>query len=138
MHFIPLERRAHRYPTDRAQRLVPVQGRFDIEQAKTAGGAGRAFLSIGIGNASAEHLITTAKPQDQPAAPVMRQNIDVPAFRAQCGQIGDGRLRSRQDDQPGLCRDRLAGRDHLQLNTGFEFQGIKVIEIGYAIQSASR
>lgn len=110
MHLIPLKRCAHRHPAHRPQRLVRVQRRFDIKQAKAACTACRAFKSIGIGDAVSKHLIAAAQPQNQPAAPVVRQNINIPALPAQSCQIGDTRLRSGQDDERGLHRDRLAGR----------------------------
>ena len=48
------------------------------------------------------------------------------------GEIGDGRFRSGQDDQPGVARHRLVRADEDEIDAGIEPQRIEVVEVGDA------
>jgi len=50
------------------------------------------------------------------------------------GQVGNGRLAARQDDQIGLDRQGLAGSDDPESDAGFLRQGVEIVEIGDAVQ----
>ncbi len=54
-----------------------------------------------VGDLAPEHLIAAAEARDFPAAPRMGEDVDVPALRPQRLEIGEGRLRARQDDEIG-------------------------------------
>ena len=62
----------------------------------------------------------------------MRLQVDVPAGRAQGREVGDGRLRARQDDQRGVAGDRLAGPEEDEIDALFQPQRIEVVEVGDA------
>src|SRR3546814_13329535 len=81
-----------------------------------------------------EHLVSAAQSDDQAAAPMMGENVDVPALAAQRGEIRDGCLGPRQDDDRRLGRDGTARRNPSQLDAGFELEGIAVVEVGAAGQ----
>ena len=61
----------------------------------------------------------------------MGEKIDVPALLAKKGEVGDGRLAARQDDEI-RDRQRLAGRDEDEPHRGLEPQRIEIVEIGDA------
>eukprot|EP01136_Pigoraptor_vietnamica_P026946 Opistho-1_new@82592 len=65
---------------------------------------------------------------------MMGKNVDIPALRANRRQIGQRCLGSRQHDQRGLRRDRLAGRHHHHLHIGFQHQRVEVVEVRDARQ----
>ena len=79
---------------------------------------------------AAEHLIAAANAEDMPALAAMRQDVDVPALAAQEGEIGERRLRSRQDDQRRVARQRLARPDQDQLDRRLGAQRVEIVEIG--------
>src|SRR3546814_9780570 len=70
--------------------------RLDIEQAEPLDLGGRPLDPQRIGDQASKHLVTAAQPDDHPAAPVVRPDVDVPALGAQRGHVGDRRLRSGQ------------------------------------------
>ena len=80
----------------------------DIEQAESFDGAGLAVDAVGIGNRLAEHLIAAAEPEHMTAAADVRLDVDVPALRAQKGEIADGGFATGQDDDVGVGRNGLA------------------------------
>ena len=63
-----------------------------VQQAQTGRGAGRPFKTVGIRDRAAQHLIAATETKNPPAAPVMGRKVNVPALRAQKGQIGARRL----------------------------------------------
>ena len=85
-----------------------------------------------IGDAAAEHLVAAADAQDKSAAPQMGPQVDVPAEFPQRREIGDGRLRSRQDDQRGVARHRLMRPEKDQIDAGFQSKRIEIVEVGDA------
>ena len=60
-------------------------------------------MPCGIGDAAAEHLVAAAQAEHAAAAADMGDDVDVPALLPQDGEIGDGRLRARQEDEIGLA-----------------------------------
>ncbi len=65
------------------------------------------------------------------AAPaVMRQEIDVPALRAQEGEIAAGRFRAGDDDEAHVAGDRFARTHHHKIDARFELERIEIVEIG--------
>jgi hypothetical protein len=63
-----------------------------VEQSKSRRVAGRSFDPIGISDAAAEHLIAAAEAKHVSAAAMMRKKVNVPALRAQEGEVATGRL----------------------------------------------
>src|SRR5258708_9582465 len=111
MYFIPRDgpAAADRFARDLDQHLVAFQDRIDVEQAETLDFRRGPLDAVWIGDAAAEHLIAAADSQDRAAAPQMGPEVDVPAELPERGEIGDGRLRARQDDQRGIARHGLVG-----------------------------
>ncbi len=132
MHFVALERHAVRGARDLDQHLVALQHRVDWQQAEPFDGRRRALNALRIGDAAAKHLVAAADAQHLPAAPHMRLQVDVPAVRAQGGEIGDGRLRARQDHQRRVAGDRLARPHEHQVDPRLQPQRIEVVEVGDA------
>ncbi len=91
--------------------------------------AGAPSIPCGSAMLRPEHLIAAAEPKHAPAAPHMRGDVDVPALLAQCGEIGDGRLRPRQDDQVA-DGEGAAALDHDEVDIGLGRQRIEIVEIG--------
>mmetsp|Transcript_4896 Transcript_4896/g.15809 ORF Transcript_4896/g.15809 Transcript_4896/m.15809 type:complete len:370 (+) Transcript_4896:2614-3723(+) len=131
MDFIALEARAQRLARHLAQHLVATNHRFDIQQAKPRNLARRPLNPLRVGNPAAQHLIAAAQAEHGPPPSHMGEDIDLPSFAPQKGHIGQSRLRSGQHDHRRIG-DRLARRDHHQLDTRFEAQGIEIVEIGDA------
>src|SRR4029077_4011352 len=90
--------------------------------------------ALWIGDRAAEHLVAAANPQHPPAAPAMRENVDVPALTAQRREIGERRLRSRQDDEVRVAGQRRSARDKRHLDRWLGTQGVEIVEIGYMRQ----
>lgn len=63
-----------------------------IQEAKTPRVAWSALDAHGVRNATAQHLISAADPQNAPTAPVKCAQVDVPTLSAQKGQITACRL----------------------------------------------
>ncbi len=109
MHLVPRATRTERVARDAAQRLVAAQHGLDVEQARArrrwpaAPRSRRDRRSRGRASGSRR---TARAPRRRG---VMREDVDVPAFAADRGEVGDRRLRSGQDDQRGLGRDRWPG-----------------------------
>lgn len=134
VHLIAFEARAERGSGDLPQHLLGRQHRLDVEQAQPLDAPCRPLDSLRVGQALAQHLIAAAQAQHRAAAPVMRENVDVPALGPERGQIGDRRLGTRKHDQRRFRRNRLTWRNHPQLDTGLELQWVEVVEIGNARQ----
>jgi hypothetical protein len=107
---------------------------LDIEQSQPSRIAGRAFHAVGIGDARAQHLVAGAQAQHMAAAARMRQDVDVPAFGAQRGEVGERRLRAGQQHEIGE-RQRAARRHQLERDAGLGAQRIEIVEIGDARQA---
>ncbi len=80
----------------------------------------------------AEQLIAAAKAEHAAAAADMRLDIDVPALRAQEGEVADRRFRAGQDDDVGLRRDRFAGTNEDEIDARLHAERIEIVEIGDA------
>ena len=115
---------------DLDQHLVAFEDGVDLEQAETLDFRGWSLDAVRIGDAAAEHLVAAADSQDGAAAPQMGPEVDVPAEFPERGEIGDGRLRARQDDQRGVARHRLVRPEKDEIDTGIEAQRIEIVEIG--------
>ena len=63
------------------------------------------------------------------AAPAVRREIALPAALAELQQVGDGRLRAGNDDEPGILRQSVAGthENHLDLRLGL--QRVEIVEV---------
>ncbi len=79
---------------------------------------------------AAEHLIATANPEHMPATAQVRAQIGLPAGGTQSREIGDGRLRARQDDERGITGDRFAGAHEHHVDLRLLPQRIEVVEVG--------
>ena len=62
----------------------------------------------------------------------MRLDVDVPALRAQEGEIADGGFGAWQDDDVRVRGDGLARPHEYQLHTRLHAKRIEVVEIGDA------
>ena len=92
--------------------MSPPSSVVDVEQAEARRRPGGPSMPSRIGDGVAEHLVAAAEAEHAcRRARRMGQDVDVPALRAQRGEIGDGRLGAGQDDEIGVGRDRLARRD---------------------------
>ena len=90
----------------------------DVEQAEAIDGAGTAVDAVGIGDGLAEHLVAAAQAEHMAAAANMRQDVDVPALRAQEGEIADGGFAAGQNDDVGIGGNWLARPDEDELDLG--------------------
>ena len=132
MHFIAAKIRAQRLSLHLPQRLHRSQDRFHVEQAEARALSRRSLYAAGVGDARAEHLITAANPYHLPAAPIMGDDVMIPALRPQRFHIGARRLGTGQDDEGGVGGNGLAGRHHQQLDGALGLQWIEIVEIGDA------
>ena len=91
MDFIASDRNiaSHDNSFGLAQGFAVIKGCVDIEQPKPMNGFSSTFNAMRVANAMTKHLIAAAKPQNMPAAPVMRLNINIPALIAQKPKIGN-------------------------------------------------
>ena len=112
------------------QRLLRAHHGRHIQKPEARRVARRAFDAVGIGDAAPEHLIAAAEAEHMAAAAVMREQIDVPALRAQEGEIAAGRLRAGDDDELGIAGDRFARTHHHEIDARLELQRIEIVEIG--------
>ncbi len=64
------------------------------------------------------------------AAAMMREQIDVPALRAQKIEIATGRFRAGDDHQIGIAGNRFARTHHHEIDARFELERIEIVEIG--------
>ena len=117
----------------------PAEDRFDVDQAEPGRLAGPTFEAVRIGDAPAQHLVAAAQPEDMPALAAMREDVDVPPLAPQKGEIGQGRLRSGQDDQ---SRHRAAAGGRAGTITSstprLGAQRVEIVEIRDARQAAGR
>ena len=60
----------------------------------------------------------------------MREDVDIEARLAQRGEIGDGRLGARQDNEIGVARQRIARPHPHQLDGRLGVERIEIVEIG--------
>src|SRR3546814_3637792 len=72
------DRRAQRRPARPPQDFRGRQPRLDIEQTEPLDLGGRALDSQRVSDPLPEHLVSAAQPDDHPAAPVVRFDVDVP------------------------------------------------------------
>ena len=93
-----------------------------------------ALDAMGIAHDAAEHLVAAADAHDMAAAPAMGGEVAVPAVAAEVDEVGDGRFRAGNDDQPGILRQRPARRDEDDLDLRLGLQRIEIVEIGDARQ----
>ncbi len=87
-------------------------------------------MPVGSRTDVAEHLIAAAQSDDDPAAPDMGADIDIPALGADERQVRERRLGSRQDDEIGVARQGFAGPDEGDGDVGLGDQRIEIVEIG--------
>ena len=123
---------------DAGQRLLLGHDGRDVEQSEAGRFAGGTFDPIGIGDAPPEHLVAAAQAEHMAAAAMMRQEIDLPALRAQEREVAAGRFRAGQDDEFCITRDGFARTHHHEIDTGLELQRIEVVEIGDPRQRQKR
>src|SRR4029077_1068680 len=71
---------------------------------------------------------------DVAALAMVRQDIDVPAFAPQTSEVGERRLRARQDDEHGIARQRCSWPDQHKLDRGLYRERVEIVEIGDARQ----
>ena len=64
------------------------------------------------------------------AAAVMRQEIDVPALRAQKGEIAARGFRAGDDDEAHVAGNGFARPHHHEIDAGLELERIEIVEIG--------
>ena len=114
------------------QGLVAAEHGLDVEQPETGHPGGLALDAIGIGDALAQHLIAAADAEHRAAAAMVGRDVDIPALFPQEGEIGDGRLGPRQDDEVSVPRQRIARRHHVDGDVGLGAQGVEIVEIGDA------
>ena len=91
MDFITGDRNiaSHHNSIGLAEGFAVIENCVDIKQPKPMNGLGGTFNAMRVTDAITKYLITTAKPQNMPAAPVMRLNINIPALIAQKPKIGN-------------------------------------------------
>src|SRR5690606_16667139 len=77
----------------RGHDLVALEHALDIEKPEAGDAAGLSLAPLRIVDHPPEHLVAAAQTEHAPATPVMRTDVDVPALRAQEGEIGHGRFR---------------------------------------------
>ena len=65
---------------DRHCRLVAAEHRVDVEQPEPCDRAGPPLDAVRIGDRPAEHLVAAAEAEHPAAAPVMGEDVDVPAL----------------------------------------------------------
>ena len=82
----------------------------------------------------AKHLIPATNSQYPPAAPVMGAQVYIPTLRPDIAKVGAGGFAARNDHKGRVGGNRLPRADHDNLNTGFRFQRVQIIEIGDARQ----
>ena len=118
----------------RAQPLFPRQHRRHVEQAEPVHAAGRTPDALRVLDPPAEHLVAAAEPQHPPAPPPVRQDVDVPAFLAQHGEVGDRGLGAGQDHEGAVPRQGRAPAQQQELHPGLGGQRVEVVEIADAGQ----
>ena len=94
MHVIAGDRRARRGSAGlfEAQLLDRGENGLNIEQGEPLALAGRALNTVRIGNHPSQHLVAAAQSEHGTAGAGMGGDIDIPAFGAQCREIGPRRL----------------------------------------------
>ena len=127
MHLVSLERHGaiRGLAACLDQHLVAFEHRLDIEQAEAIDLLRRPLDAMWIGDGAAQHLIAAADAEHESAAPQMRLEVDVPAELPQRREIGDGRFRPGQDDQPGIARHRSCGPTKTRSTPGSSRSGSK-------------
>ena len=121
---------------DRARRLVPVQNRFDSEQAQAQQRSPDGPRSpSGSAIAQPEHLEAAAEAKDTASAPAMREDVGVPALLAHRFKVGDRRLRAGDEDQVAIARNRSPGLDDQYIDVRLGAKRVEVVEVGDARQS---
>ena len=114
---------------DARQTLFAGHDSPDVEKSEPPGFAGWTFDTFGVRHATSQHLITAAEAEHMSAAAMVRQDIDVPALRAQEGEIAAGRLGAGKDDKRSVARNRLARRHHHKVHVALELERIEIVEI---------
>src|SRR5215475_16016497 len=89
---------------DPRQALLRRHHRRDVEQSEPRCFSGRTFNYIRIGYLSTEHLVSAAEPEHMTTAPMMREDVDVPALRAQESKIAARRFGAGNDDERCIAR----------------------------------
>src|SRR5271167_2532747 len=140
VHFVPFDGRAGRKldtgSLDEALSLP--EDRIDFEEPQPPDGFLSPLRAKAIGDGLSQHLIAAAETEDATALAPMSQKIDVPTLAAQEFKIADRRLRSRQDHQGDVHRQRSPGSDHDQLDPGLGKQRVEIVEVGDARQYRNR
>ena len=119
----------HGLSGDLAHRLRIGQHGVDLQQSQTVDGSGRALQTVRVRNRPSHHLESAAQAENAPAAAAVRENVDVPPFLPQRGEIRDGRLAAGKDDEIRIRRQRGAALDHRELHRGFGVQRVEIVEI---------
>ena len=120
---------------DTDQGLVGEQGCFDVEEAQPVNTSGFALEALGIVDFAAEHLVAAAKAKHAAAPSDMGLEVNVPTLCPQSGEVSHGGFGAGNDDQARIAGNRLVSPQEADRNTGFQAQGIEIIEIGNAGQS---
>ena len=115
---------------DGAQRFFLTDDRFDVEKAKPGRFPAAPLHGIGVGDAVAKHLVAAADPQNMPAAPPVRAQINIPTLAAKMVQRGQGGFCARENDEIGIARKRRAIIDKTEIDSGFGDKRVEVVEIG--------
>ncbi len=118
--------------------LVVRQRGCDVEKAEALDRRRRAFNAAGIGDRVPEHLIAAAQPEHHSAASPMRGDVDMEPGGAQRLKIGDGRLRTGQQNQVGVAGQRYSRPDANELDSRLGIERIEIVEIGDVRQDRHR
>src|SRR6185437_12030737 len=89
----------------------------------------RTLDSLWIVDSAAEHLIAAAQTEHAAAAAKMGNDIDVEARVTQRREIGDGRLRTGQDDEVGVARQRCARLHFDEIDRRLRIERVEIVEI---------
>ena len=132
MDFIPADRPVEPVGmgSDAGQPLVACQHRLDPQMAKPVRGTSRPLDPLRVVKPCPQHLIPATQPHHHAAAPQMRGKVDVPALRAEKGQIGYGGFRARKQHHVGIQRDHVACFDQNDIHIRLAGKRIKIVEIG--------
>ena len=114
------------------RRLVAAEHRLDVEQSETRDRARPSLDPVRIADRAAEDLKPAADAEDAAAAATVGENVDVPALPAKKNEIGDGRLRTGDEHEVRIRRDRLARLDDDQRDARLQPQRVEIIEVGDA------
>ncbi len=118
--------------------MPPVSPRTGSSRAQALGRARRPLGTGRVPDGSAEHLIAAAKTDYGPAAAQVRHDIDIESGFPERREVRDRRLRSRQDHEVGIARQRRAGSHPDEFDGRLCLKRIKVVEIGDVRQNRHR